>query len=184
MSLNSNIWDAFWTNQGDGAECCRKVASGRRVPRAIMSLVSARDLQLQRVRVVHEAFLVPVVMYGSETMLWKEKERPRIRAVHMDNLRGLLDIGRMDIVTNVRIRELCGVAKGVDERIDEGVLRWFGHVERIERVYVGECADSHSVSRPRKKWIDTVIEDYLKKKGLNVRQARRMVQDMNEWGVF
>ena len=33
-----------------------------------------------------------------------------------------------------------------DERIDEGVLRWFGHVERMERdmivkrVYVEECA--------------------------------------------
>ena len=30
-------------------------------------------------------------MYGSETMIWKENERSRIKAVHMDNLRGLLD---------------------------------------------------------------------------------------------
>ena len=30
-------------------------------------------------------------MYGSEEMLWKE-ERSRIRAVEMDNLRGLLGI--------------------------------------------------------------------------------------------
>ena len=29
--------------------------------------------------------------------------------------------------------ELCGVAKWVDERIDESVLRWFGHIERIEK---------------------------------------------------
>ena len=40
---------------------------------------------------------------------------------------------------------------GVDERIDEGVLWWFGHVERMEndrlakRVYVGECVGSLSV---------------------------------------
>ena len=33
-------------------------------------------------------------------------------------------------VPNARIRELCRVRKGVDERIDEGVLRWFDHVER------------------------------------------------------
>ena len=30
--------------------------------------------------------------------------------------------------SNARIRELCGVTKEVDERIDEGVLRGFGHV--------------------------------------------------------
>ena len=85
----------------------------------------------------------------------------------------------MDRVSNARIRELCGVIKGLDERID-CVLRWLGHVERMERdmiakrVYAGECAGSRSVGRPRKKWIDTVNE-CLKKRGLDARQARRMV---------
>ena len=55
-------------------------------------------------------------------MIRKDKERFKIRAVQMDNLRGLLDIRRMDKVPNVRIRELCGVTKGVHERIDERVL--------------------------------------------------------------
>ena len=38
----------------------------------------------------------------------------------------------------------------VDERIDEGVHRWFGHVDKMENdsiakgVYVGECAASRS----------------------------------------
>ena len=40
---------------------------------------------------------------------------------------------RMDRVLNTQIRELCGVKKSLDERIDEGVLRWFGHVERMGR---------------------------------------------------
>ena len=70
--------------------------------------------------------------------------------------------------------------KGLDERIDEGVLRWFGHVERMKkeriakRVYVGECAGSLSLGRPRKRWIDTVKECF-RKRGLEVRQERRMV---------
>ena len=41
----------------------------------------------------------------------------------MDNLRGLLGIRKMDRFLNARIRQLCGVMKGVDDRIDEGVLR-------------------------------------------------------------
>ena len=124
-------------------ECRRKVASGRRVADAIRSLVNAKSLRLEFASVLHESLLLPVLMYGSETMIWKEKERCRIRAVQMDNFRGLVGIRRMNKVPNARIRELCGVTKGVDERIDEGVLRWFGHVERMEnnrnakRVYVG-----------------------------------------------
>ena len=97
----------------------------------------------------------------------------------MDNLRGMLGIRRMDRVPNALIRELCGVKEGLDERINEGVLRWFTHVERIaKRVYVGECA-----GRPLKRWLDT-MKECLRKRGLDVRQTRRMVQDKSEWWRF
>ena len=65
-----------------------------------------------------------------------EKERSRIRAVQMDNLRGLLDVRKMDKVPNARIIELCGMAKSVDERVDEGMFRWFGHLGRMEKEVV------------------------------------------------
>ena len=53
----------------DGAECSRNVASGRRVAGAIRSLVNAGYLQLDCSIVLYETLLVPVLMYGSETML-------------------------------------------------------------------------------------------------------------------
>ena len=130
-------------------------------------------MKLKCARVLQETLLVPVLMYGSDTMLWKEKERSRIRAIQMDSLRGLLGIRRMDRVPNARIKELCGVAKGVDERIDEGDLMWFGRMESMEndrianRVYVGECVGIRSVGRPRKRWTDTV-KNCLRKRGLDM----------------
>ena len=48
--------------------------------------------------VLNETLLVPVLIYGSETMLWKEKERSIVGAVQMDNLRVLLSIRRMERV--------------------------------------------------------------------------------------
>ena len=39
------------------------------------------------VLVLHETLLVLVLIYGSETMLWR-KEKSKIRDVQMDNLRG------------------------------------------------------------------------------------------------
>ena len=50
-------------------------------------------------------------------------------------------------------------------------------------VYAGVCAGSHSVGRPWKRWNDTVKE-YLKERGLDVRQVRRMVKDSSEWRGF
>ena len=49
-------------------------------------------------------------------------------AVQMNNLRDLLGITRMNRVLSARIKELCGVRKGLNERIDEGMLQWHGHV--------------------------------------------------------
>ena len=84
------VLDEAGTN---GAKCSRKVASGRRVAGAIRFRGNARNLQIECARVLHETLLVPVLTYGSETMLWKEKERSRIRVVQMENLRGFLGIG-------------------------------------------------------------------------------------------
>ena len=87
---------------------------------------------------------------------------------------GLFSIRRMDRVLNALISKLHNLVKGVNERINEGILRWFGHVESMEkdriakRVYVRECADSCSLGRPQKRWID-IVKDCLRKRGLDVR---------------
>ena len=44
----------------------------------LQMLSGPRDLQLECVRVLHETLLIPVLIDGSETMFWKEKERSRI----------------------------------------------------------------------------------------------------------
>ena len=62
-------------------------------------------------------------------------------------------------------------------------------LERMEndrigkRVYVGKCAGSSPVGKLRKRWIDS-MKDCLKKRGLDVRQARRMLHDRSVWQGF
>ena len=70
----------------DEAKCRRKVASGRRVAGGIRSLVNASDLQIECSRVLLETLLVLVLVCENETMIWRKKERSRIRAVQIDNL--------------------------------------------------------------------------------------------------
>ena len=65
-----------------------------------------------------------VLMYASETIIWKEKERSRIKAIQMDNLNGLLGIRRMDKVPNAWIREVCGVTKGLMKVFSGSSAMW------------------------------------------------------------
>merc|ERR1712237_41620 len=74
----------------------------------------------------------------------------------------------------------------VCERMDQGVLRWFGHVERMEgerlvrRVYDSDARGMRGRGRPRKCRIDGTKE-VMRRKGLVIQEARVCVQDRNEW---
>ena len=78
---------------------------------------------------------------------------------------------------NPQIREVHGVAKGVNEK-DESLLRWFGHIERMGN---DRIAKKSVVGCPRMRWIDTVNE-CLKKSGggLDFRSAWRLVYDRSD----
>ena len=66
----------------------------------IGSLVKARSLRLECAKVLHEDLLV---LYGSETMLWREKGRYKTIVVHMDSLRGLLSIRKIYVRPNTQM---------------------------------------------------------------------------------
>ena len=51
----------------------------------------------------------------------------------MISLRNLFDRGRVDGVTNSRIRERCECELSILEKDERNVLKWFGHVERMWR---------------------------------------------------
>ena len=86
--------------------------SQRKIAGAIRSLVNARDLELEHVRVLHEGLLMPFLLYGSEIMIWREKERSRIGAVQMDNLRGWLGFRGMDRIPNAWIKSVMWSSEG------------------------------------------------------------------------
>ena len=67
MSYNLNIWDVSWTNQVQMRQ--RDIGSERMVAGAIRFLINLRVLQFEYSRILHDLLLVPVLMYGSATMM-------------------------------------------------------------------------------------------------------------------
>ena len=71
----------------------------------------------------------PAMLYGSECWALKGQHEHKIGVAEMRMLRWMSGYTRKDRLRNDYIREKIGVAP-IEEKMTEGRLRWFGHVQR------------------------------------------------------
>ena len=72
------------------------------------------------------------VMYGSESWGMKVTERQKLNVFEMKCLRSMTGVSQLDRVRNEIVRARTGVRRELAARVDVNVLRWFGHVERMD----------------------------------------------------
>ena len=84
-------------------------------------VVNARSMQLQYTRIQYKALIGLVLLYDSKTVVWKEKEKSRIRAEQRQSLEACR-FRRTYRMPKVQIRKLYEVTKGMDERINESIF--------------------------------------------------------------
>ena len=84
----------------------------------------------------------------------------------------------MDGVRNEEVRRRAGIEMELASRADQRVLRWFGHMERIDdyrmarRVLTAEVSRGRVRGRPRLSWINGV-KVALGNRGMAVEAARQ-----------
>ena len=80
----------------------------------------------------------------------------------------------MDRVRN-EVRRRAGIERELTSRTDQRVLRWFGHVERMDeyrmarRVLMAEVSGGRVRGKPRLSWMDGV-KVALGNRGMRLRQ--------------
>ena len=77
------------------------------------------------------------------------------------------------------------IEREVASRADQRILRWFGHVERMEYrmarlVLMAEVSEGRVRGRPRLGWMDGV-KLALGNSGMTVEAARQCAKDWIEW---
>ena len=88
----------------------------------------------------------------------------------------------MDIVRNEEVRSSAGIEWELASLADQRVLRWFGHVERMDdyrmarRVLMAEVSGGRERGRPRLGWMDGV-KVALGNRGMTVEAARQCAKD-------
>ena len=93
----------------------------------------------------------------------------------------------MDRVRNEEVRRRALIEMELASRADQRVLRWFGHVARMDdyrmarRVLMAEEVSGGRVrGRPRLGWMDGV-KVALGNRGMTVEAARQCAKDRKEW---
>ena len=92
----------------------------------------------------------------------RSAERRKVNVLEMNCLREVWLECRMDRVRNEEVRRRAGIERELASRTDQRVLRWFGHVERMDeyrmarRVLMAEVSGGLVRGRPRLGWMDGV----------------------------
>ena len=87
------------------------------------------------------------------------------------------------LVLNEEVR--AGIERELTSRADQRVLRWFGHVERMDeyhtdrRVLMAKVGGGRVRGRPRLGWMDGV-KVALGNRGMTVEAARQCAKDRKE----
>ena len=125
-------------------------------------------------------------MYGAEAWGMGSAERRKVNVIEMKCLRSLVGVSRMDRVRNEEVRRRAGIERELASRVDRRVLRWFGHVERMDgysmvrRVLMAEVSGGRVRGRPRLGWIDAV-KVALINRGMTVEWKLRDNERQVEW---
>ena len=92
----------------------------------------------------------------------------------------------MDRVRNEEVRRRALIERQLASRADQRVLRWFGHVERMDqyrmarRVLMAEVSGGWVRGRLRLGWMDGV-KVALCSRGMTVEAAQQCAKDRKEW---
>ena len=80
----------------------------------------------------YEGVIVPTVLCGMKSV-----DIRKVNVLKINCLRSLVGVSRMDRVGNEEVRRRAGIERELASRVDQRVLRWFGHVERMDEHRMG-----------------------------------------------
>ena len=95
-------------------------------------MLSNRALGIKARKYLYEGVIVPTALYGAEAWGMRSAERRKVTVLAMKCLRSSVGVSRMDRVRNEEVRRRVKMERELASRADQRVLRWFGHVERID----------------------------------------------------
>ena len=135
---------------------------------------------------LNEGVIAPTALYGAKAWGIRSAERRKLNVLEMKCLRSLVGVARMDGVRNEEVHKRARIETELASRVDQRILRWFGHVERMDeyhiarRVLMAEVSGGQVQGRLGLPWMDDV-KVTLGNRGMTVEAARQCTEERKEW---
>ena len=68
----------------------------------------------------------------------KSADRRKVNVLEMKFSRSLVEVSRIDRVRSEEVSRRAGIERELASRADQRVLRWFGHIERMNEYRMTE----------------------------------------------
>ncbi|KAJ4437486.1 hypothetical protein ANN_17630 [Periplaneta americana] len=138
--------------------------------------------------------ILPVVLYGCETLTLTLREEHRLRVFENKVLRKIFGAKRDEVtgewrkLHNTELHALYS-SPNIIRNLKSKRLRWAGHVEcmgesrNAYRVLVGRPEGKRRLGRPRRRWEDNIKMD-LREVGYDDRDWINLAQDKDRWRAY
>ena len=124
-----------------------------------------RNIQTNTNIRIYKAAVLTILLYGSEVWNTTKKQHHRLEVFHQRCLRRILRIKWYHRTRNADVLERARI-NPIETYVGANRLRWFGHVSRMPDTrmpkYLLKWTPTHgkrSRGRPRKNWMNCVLED-------------------------
>jgi hypothetical protein len=130
---------------------------------SVQNILSLRLLSKNIKIRIYKTTILPVVLYGCETLTLREEHRLRV----FENRRRIFGPRRDEVMGvcrklhNERLHVLCS-SPNIIRMIKSRRMRWAGHVPRMGetrntcRILVGKPEGKRPLGRPRRRWVDNI----------------------------
>ena len=173
-------------NGGVEVDVCNRVNEGCKMLGAMKGALKGRGVGMKVKKMLYEKMIVPTVLYGAETWGIRAAERQKLNVFEMKCLRSVAGVTRWDRLRNEEVRRRTGVSRELAAQVDRSVLRWYGHMVRMENerltkeVWKARVSGRQMRGRPKFGWMDGVKRG-LRDRGMSVEEAKECARDRSGW---
>ena len=149
-------------------EVKKRVQAGWNGWRRVLGIICDKRLPARVKGKVYSSVVRPAMAYGLETVAVTKKQMEEMKVTEMKMLRFAMGVTRKDKIRNEHIRSTVKVERlGMKMKMKrrEGRLRWYGHVMRRDKEYVGrkmmemKLPGKRRRGRSKRRFVDVVKED-------------------------